>query len=98
MRTKRFLFAATMLLATTTSVIAQRPITLNLWPSKPAVASIDENDTARVEVFLPREKIATGRAVVICPGGGYQTLAMDSEGRDWAPFFNHMGIAAIVLK
>ncbi len=98
MRTKRFLFAATMLLATTTSVIAQRPITLNLWPSTPAVASIDDKDTARVEVFLPREKIATGRAVVICPGGGYQTLAMDSEGRDWAPFFNNMGIAAIVLK
>ena len=98
MRTKRFLFVAAMLLATATSAIAQRPITLNLWPSKPAVASIDENDTARVEVFLPREKIATGRAVVICPGGGYQTLAMDSEGRDWAPFFNNMGIAAIVLK
>ena len=98
MRTKRFLFVATMLLATATSTIAQRPITLNLWPSKPAVASIDENDTARVEVFLPREKIATGRAVVICPGGGYQTLAMDSEGRDWAPFVNSIGIAAIVLK
>ena len=98
MRTKRFLFVAAMLLATATSAIAQRPITLNLWPSKPTVASIDENDTARVEVFLPREKIATGRAVVICPGGGYQTLAMDSEGRDWAPFFNNMGIAAIVLK
>lgn len=36
--------------------------------------------------------------MVICPGGGYQHLAMDHEGYDWAPFFNNMGIAAIVLK
>lgn len=55
-------------------------------------------DTAKVSVFLPKEKVATGRAVVICPGGGYQHLAMKHEGTDWAPFFNNMGIAAIVLK
>lgn len=36
--------------------------------------------------------------MVICPGGGYQHLAMNHEGYDWAPFFNNMGIAAIVLK
>ena len=51
-----------------------------------------------MKVFLPRKEEATGRAVVICPGGGYQHLAMNHEGYDWAPFFNNMGIAAIVLK
>ena len=98
MKTKRFLLAATLMLAAATSALAQKTFTLNLWPSASAVAGSDDKDTAKVQVFLPREKMATGRAVVICPGGGYQTLAMDSEGRDWAPFFNNMGIAAIVLK
>ena len=98
MRTKRFLLAAALMLTAATSAFAQKSFTLNLWPSKPAVVGSDDKDTALVQVFLPREKVAKGRAVVICPGGGYQTLAMDSEGRDWAPFFNDMGIAAIVLK
>lgn len=98
MRTKRFLLAAALMLTAATSAFAQKSFTLNLWPSKPAVVGSDDKDTALVQVFLPREKVTTGRAVVICPGGGYQTLAMDSEGRDWAPFFNDMGIAAIVLK
>ena len=35
--------------------------------------------------------------VIICPGGGYSHLAMNHEGLDWAPFFNNMGIAAVVL-
>ena len=90
--------AAALMLTAATSALAQKTFTLNLWPSTPAVVGSDDKDTAKVQVFLPREKMATGRAVVICPGGGYQTLAMDSEGRDWAPFFNNMGIAAIVLK
>ena len=98
MKTKRFLLVAALMLTAATSAFAQKTFTLNLWPSTPAVAGSDDKDTAKVQVFLPREKMATGRAVVICPGGGYQTLAMDSEGRDWAPFFNNMGIAAIVLK
>ena len=98
MKTKRLLLAAALLLGSATTALAQRPQILNLWPSQPAVASDDDKDTAKVEVYLPREKVATGRAVVICPGGGYQTLAMDSEGRDWASFFNNIGIAAIVLK
>ena len=98
MKTKRLLLAAALLLGSATTALAQRPQILNLWSSQPTVASDDDKDTAKVEVYLPREKVATGRAVVICPGGGYQTLAMDSEGRDWASFFNNMGIAAIVLK
>ena len=40
----------------------------------------------------------SGRAVVDCPGGGYSHLAMDSEGHNWASFFNEKGIAFFVLK
>lgn len=51
-----------------------------------------------LRVFLPNPEIATGRAVIACPGGGYSHLAMNHEGYDWAPYFNKLGIALIVLK
>lgn len=62
----------------------------NLYP----IAGSDEKAT--LTVFLPENP--TGRAVVACPGGGYQHLAMEHEGTSWAPFFNSQGIALAVLK
>jgi acetyl esterase/lipase len=49
-------------------------------------------------VFLPSARNATGEALVICPGGGYQILAYDWEGIDIARWFSSRGIAAAVLK
>ena len=46
--------------------------------------------------FLPQH--ATGRAVICCPGGGYEWLAMDHEGLQWKDYFNNQGIAFFVLK
>lgn len=40
----------------------------------------------------------TGKAVIICPGGGYSGVAIDHEGFDIARFFNAHGISAFVLK
>ena len=51
-----------------------------------------------LRVFLPAPELATGRAVVACPGGGYSGLAVNHEGYDWGPYFNKQGIALIVLK
>ena len=51
-----------------------------------------------IAIFLPSKKNATGEAVVICPGGGYQILAYDWEGSDIASWLNSKGIAAFVLK
>lgn len=51
-----------------------------------------------IAVFLPSKGIATGRAVIICPGGGYGFLAYDKEGTDIAKWLNSKGIAGIVLK
>lgn len=45
----------------------------------------------------PVEK-ATGTAVVICPGGGYQALAIGHEGAQVAKWLNSLGITAFVLK
>lgn len=84
------------LLAVSVSAMAQRAFDVNLWDAKTPNKN-GLQDTAYIKVFLPDAKRATGRAVVICPGGGYAHLAMDHEGTQWAPFFNNMGIAAIVL-
>ena len=81
-----------------TMASAQKGTEMNLWPNGPRTSNGDAKDTAKVTVFLPNEKKATGRAVVCCPGGGYSHLAMQHEGFDWAPFFNEQGIALIVLK
>lgn len=50
-----------------------------------------------VRIFLPADSAATGRAVVILPGGGYSHTAINHEGYDWAPFFNERGIACAVV-
>ncbi|NLF93394.1 MAG: alpha/beta hydrolase [Oligosphaeraceae bacterium] len=39
-----------------------------------------------------------GAAMLICPGGGYQRLAFDKEGTDFARFFNSFGFSAFVLQ
>ncbi len=79
-------------------VYAQRTFEVDLWAGNPIVESSEPTDTAKLYAFLPAEKKATGRAIIICPGGGYSSLAMNHEGKDWAPFFNRMGIAVFVLK
>lgn len=98
MRNLRKAIAVALLSAMTLSAGAQKAFQMDLWQNGAPNDNGDSQDTAKVKIFLPNEKDATGRAVVICPGGGYQHLAMNHEGYDWAPFFNNMGIAAIVLK
>ena len=93
---KQVLTSLLMLVAT--MAMAQKPIEMNLWPEGPKTSNGDPNDMAKVTVYLPNQKHATGRAIVCCPGGGYSHLAMQHEGFDWAPFFNGQGIALIVLK
>lgn len=97
MRTfKMFLALAAILLALPAN--AQQGQTINLWPDGAPTDNGNKQDTATVTVYLPEAKTATGRCVVICPGGGYTHLASGHEGHDWAPFFLNQGIAAVVLK
>jgi len=49
-------------------------------------------------VFLPPAEKATGKAVLICPGGGYGVLAFSHEGFAIAKWLNENGIAGIILK
>ena len=54
--------------------------------------------TPDLTVFLPDPAKANGAAVLICPGGGYGTLAFDHEGNAIAKWLNDNGIAGIILK
>jgi acetyl esterase/lipase len=60
--------------------------------------SITNVNQPSVTVYLPNSSNATGTAIIICPGGGYQHLAIDKEGHDIARWLNTIGIAGIVLK
>jgi acetyl esterase/lipase len=49
-------------------------------------------------VIRPAAGTATGAAVVICPGGGFHALSIDSEGLDVARWLAKRGVTSIVLK
>lgn len=94
----KILLSVALFVVTCMTVSAQTNFEMKLWSGRPEVPSPDAQDTAKVYVYLPAPQRATGRAVVICPGGGYDHLAMRHEGTDWAQWFTSQGIAAIVLK
>lgn len=49
-------------------------------------------------VFSPEADKANGTAVVICPGGGFHALSINSEGVDVAKWLAARGVTAFVLK
>lgn len=60
------------------------------------VTRISKISNPTLTVFRPQRP--NGRAVVICPGGGYAILAFDKEGTRVAEELNKWGITAFVLK
>ena len=51
-----------------------------------------------LNVYLPDAKLATGAAVIICPGGGYGMESYRLEGTNIAETFQRNGVAAFILK
>jgi acetyl esterase/lipase len=49
-------------------------------------------------VFKPSPELRNGTAVVICPGGGFVALSINSEGNDVAKYMVAKGVTAFVLK
>ena len=105
----RKILTLVLLFSVFSTILGQRKIIdLDLWSKGlPNSNGIDKsqvfddnkkNYKPSVRVYLPDPSIATGRAVVAFPGGGYDHLAIDHEGYEWAPFFNNLGIALIVVK
>lgn len=91
-------------LAATLSAPAQKKVEMLLWDKNPADTSsvkldaIRANDFTRdpaITVYLPQKP--NGKAVIMCPGGGYGWLAMGHEGHDMAQWFNNQGIALSLI-
>lgn len=51
----------------------------------------------KLEVFVPTQK-TNALSIIICPGGGYEKLAIDLEGNEVAEKLNEWGITVFVLK
>jgi acetyl esterase/lipase len=49
-------------------------------------------------VFKPSPELRNGTALVICPGGGFMALSINSEGTDVAKYMTARGVTAFVLK
>lgn len=81
-----------------TNKLIQSIFLLSLVNSVPVEAQkvIYEDDNPKVKVALP-DNGADGRAVVICPGGGYNHAGKPKEADDWIPFFTRQGIAVATL-
>jgi acetyl esterase/lipase len=79
-------------------VIAQTaPAPELLWPNgAPGALGAADEDKPSLTPYLA--KSPNGTAVIVCPGGGYQHLAMDHEGVQVAKWLNSLGISAFVLQ
>lgn len=111
---KRTIFTLLMLLAATTLPAQRygEDFSLKIWDNATAPHSngltggptdrggerIGNTTEALLYIFKADEAKATGQAVVICPGGGYQLLAMRHEGYQMARWFADNGITAAVLQ
>jgi acetyl esterase/lipase len=75
------------------------PKTELLWPGGAPGAKGDRpEDKPTLTICLPDPSKSNGAAVIVCPGGGYQGLAVDHEGRQVAAWLNSLGVAAFILE
>ena len=51
-----------------------------------------------ITVYRPAKDKDTGAAVIVCPGGGYNILALDLEGTEVCEWLNSLGVTAVLLK
>ena len=74
------------------------PQEILLWQNgAPGALGQADTDTPTITAYrAPRG--SSGTAVIVAPGGGYGALAIEHEGRQWAYWYNAMGITAFVLK
>lgn len=78
---------------------ATDPALIYLWPDgAPGAVGKEDVDRPTLRVFTAPPGTASGTAVIVCPGGGYEKLAMDHEGKQIAEWLNSHGVAAFVLK
>ena len=74
------------------------PVRIPLWTDKAPDGLGGWTNDLRAAITVHRAPQPDGRAVVICPGGGYTGLMMDPEGHGIARWLNRHGITGVVLE
>ncbi len=92
----------TLLLSTLmpcSSADADEPPQILLWPEgAPGAKGSEDKDKPCIWLHQPPADKRSGGAVIVCPGGGYQHLAMTYEGHEVAEWFNEYGVTGFVLR
>jgi acetyl esterase/lipase len=63
-----------------------------------AVLRISNVSEPTITLYPSPADIASGAAMIVCPGGGYNILAYDLEGDEVCEWLNSLGITAVLLK
>jgi acetyl esterase/lipase len=85
--------------AAATIAAEPEPRTIELWPGgAPGATGTSDEDRPAITVYLPDPARNTGASVLICPGGGFTTRAVDHEGVLVARWFQARGVAGFVLR
>jgi acetyl esterase/lipase len=72
---------------------------LLLWPDgAPGALGTAPEDRPKITLYRAPAPRANGAGIIVCPGGGYATLASDHEGRQVAEWLNTFGVSAFVLQ
>ncbi|AWW31148.1 alpha/beta hydrolase [Echinicola strongylocentroti] len=59
---------------------------------------ITEVAIPQLTVYRPQKNESNGKAILICPGGGYKIIAIQHEGHQIARWYSERGYTAAVLK
>ena len=111
-KTKTMLLASTMLLAAPAwAQESERNIWPDKRPAEVTLErgkmkqTMGEDDILRIQQMpvptlqkFPVVKSPKGKVVIVCPGGGYQILAVNHEGTEIAQWLNALGYTAYVLR
>lgn len=65
------------------------------WDGKNIITNVHNPS---ITPYLPDAKMATGAAVIICPGGGHFKLSIKHEGYTVGAWLRDHGVSAFVLK
>jgi acetyl esterase/lipase len=79
--------------------LTAKPQTILLWEKgAPGALGESDDDKPTLAAYRPWGPNLSGTSVIVAPGGGYELLADNHEGRQVANWFNAMGVTAFVLK
>ncbi len=66
--------------------------------TREGVTRLSDVTNPRMTLYKPDPEKDNGHVMIVCPGGGYQILAIDLEGEEIAEWLNSLGFTTYVLE